>query len=189
MLRGSTFPTRAFKRMSYNRRPQTIARVLLMSLCIHSTRGYPQKTLAGSQQAGNDGITPIHHPLWCPVTGIPLPVHSQHRDSSSFPTYRPSLRKSADPPQIRAMRGIEGVLKEVLGDDSLEDFSAPLMDMGLDSLAAVEFRNRVQARNPEGNGETKTGGDEVGKAMGRGRSAQNSRSVFLRDPHVWGRSA
>ncbi|CAJ1343367.1 unnamed protein product, partial [Effrenium voratum] len=55
------------------------------------------------------------------------------------------LAKGAAPSKDLVRGGIEGVLKEVLGDDSLEDFSAPLMDMGLDSLAAVEFRNRVQA--------------------------------------------
>lgn len=37
------------------------------------------------------------------------------------------------------------VLCDVLGDPELSDFSVPLMDMGLDSLSAVEFRNRVQA--------------------------------------------
>ncbi|CAK9054933.1 unnamed protein product [Durusdinium trenchii] len=55
------------------------------------------------------------------------------------------VAKGAAPSRDLVRIGIENVLKEVLGDDSLEDFSSPLMDMGLDSLAAVEFRNRVQA--------------------------------------------
>ena len=55
------------------------------------------------------------------------------------------VAKGAAPSRDLVRAGIENVLKEVLGDDSLDDFSSPLMDMGLDSLAAVEFRNRVQA--------------------------------------------
>eukprot|EP00438_Fugacium_kawagutii_P013951 Skav203417 [mRNA] locus=scaffold1743:328372:333500:- [translate_table: standard] len=72
------------------------------------------------------------------------------------------VAKGAAPSRDLVRTGIENVLKEVLGvstagdspitsglgigDDSLDDFSSPLMDMGLDSLAAVEFRNRVQAK-------------------------------------------
>ena len=37
------------------------------------------------------------------------------------------------------------VLFGCAGDPDLSDFSVPLMDMGLDSLFALEFRNRVQA--------------------------------------------
>lgn len=43
----------------------------------------------------------------------------------------------AAPSKDLVRAGIENILKEVLGDDSLSDFSSPLMDMGLDSLAAV----------------------------------------------------
>lgn len=39
------------------------------------------------------------------------------------------------------------------GDPDLSDFSVPLMDMGLDSLSAVEFRNRVQADGGMGSGD------------------------------------
>ena len=53
------------------------------------------------------------------------------------------LVKGSAPSRDLVRTGIENVLKEVLGAD-LDDFSVPLMDMGLDSLAAVEFRNRIQ---------------------------------------------
>merc|ERR1719159_1034091 len=39
---------------------------------------------------------------------------------------------------------IIGVLEDVLGDASGVNFEGAFMDMGLDSLAAVEFRNRTQ---------------------------------------------
>ena len=69
---------------------------------------------------------------------------------SNFAQYAPKGEKKtialgAAPSKDVVRSGIEGILKEVLGDDTLSDFSSPLMDMGLDSLAAVEFRNRVQS--------------------------------------------
>ena len=36
-------------------------------------------------------------------------------------------------------------LRSVIGDPDWTDFSVPFMDMGLDSLSVVEFRNLVQA--------------------------------------------
>lgn len=65
----------------------------------------------------------------------------QHRASAKTAIFA----GGAAPCKDLVKSGIRGILKDVLGDDSLSDFSAPPMNMVLDSLAAVEFRNRVQS--------------------------------------------
>ena len=37
------------------------------------------------------GMTPVNHPLWFPLRGIPLPVHSQHSDSLPHQPCNPVL--------------------------------------------------------------------------------------------------
>ncbi|CAK9055131.1 unnamed protein product [Durusdinium trenchii] len=69
----------------------------------------------------------------------PFLENFQHHKKSS------GVKMSGGVPKDLVNSTIINVLCDVLGDADLSDFSVPLMDMGLDSLSAVEFRNRVQA--------------------------------------------
>jgi acyl transferase domain-containing protein/NADPH:quinone reductase-like Zn-dependent oxidoreductase/acyl carrier protein len=105
------------------------------------------ETILSASASLNSGVVGVARIIWKSYLGQ-LPAVPPYMDN--FKQFRASDKKKAGAGGAALSKefvvtGIENVLKEVLGDDSLEDFSMPLMDMGLDSLAAVEFRNRVQS--------------------------------------------